>query len=230
MYKHGIEVTELATRYEDPLATRFGVQVVVGTAPVFKVDDPDSAVNRAVRVSSMDEAEKYLGYSDEWEKFSLCASMKASFGLTNVYPVIFINVLDPAKHKKTNDLKEYPVTDHQITLEPSYVLKGSVAIKKKDSPETVYEADKDYILKYDDQDRLKAVFLSSGSGGCDRGRYHRRIRRGCRKGERPGGDPDDLSALWHCGGASSGSRLEHQGKCGGCAPGEMPQRQRRVPV
>ena len=38
MYKHGIEVTELATRYEDPLATRFGVQVVVGTAPVFKVD------------------------------------------------------------------------------------------------------------------------------------------------------------------------------------------------
>lgn len=95
MYKHGIEVTELATRYEDPLATRFGVQVVVGTAPVFKVDDPDSAVNRAVRVSSMDEAEKYLGYSDEWEKFSLCASMKASFGLTNVYPVIFINVLDP---------------------------------------------------------------------------------------------------------------------------------------
>ena len=163
MYKHGIEVTELATRYEDPLATRFGVQVVVGTAPVFKVDDPDSAVNRAVRVSSMDEAEKYLGYSDEWEKFSLCASMKASFGLTNVYPVIFINVLDPAKHKKTNDLKEYPVTDHQITLEPSYVLKGSVAIKKKDSPETVYEADKDYILKYDDQDRLKAVFLSSGT-------------------------------------------------------------------
>ena len=163
MYKHGIEVTELATRYEDPLATRFGVQVVVGTAPVFKVDDPDSAVNRAVRVSSMDEAEKYLGYSDEWEKFSLCASMKASFGLTNVYPVIFINVLDPAKHKKTNDLKEYPVTDHQITLEPSYVLKGSVVIKKKDSPETVYETDKDYILKYDDQDRLKAVFLSSGT-------------------------------------------------------------------
>ena len=146
MYKHGIEVTERATRYEDPLATRFGVQVVVGTAPVFKVDDPDSAVNRAVRVSSMDEAEKYLGYSDEWEKFSLCASMKASFGLTNVYPVIFINVLDPAKHKKTNDLKEYPVTDHQITLEPSYVLKGSVVIKKKDSPETVYETDKDYIL------------------------------------------------------------------------------------
>ena len=71
--------------------------------------------------------------------------MKASFGLTNVYPVIFINVLDPAKHKKTNDLKEYPVTDHQITLEPSYVLKGSVVIKKKDSPETVYETDKDYI-------------------------------------------------------------------------------------
>ena len=55
------------------------------------------------------------------------------------------------------------MTDHQITLEPSYVLKGSVAIKKKDSPETVYEADKDYILKYDDQDRLKAVFLSSGT-------------------------------------------------------------------
>ena len=78
MYKHGIEVTELATRYEDPLATRFGVQVVVGTAPVFKVDDPDSAVNRAVRVSSMDEAEKYLGYPYVWGGSSPSTSFDCS--------------------------------------------------------------------------------------------------------------------------------------------------------
>ena len=78
MYKHGIEVTELATRYEDPLATRFGVQVVVGTAPVFKVDDPDSAVNRAVRVSSMDEAEKYLGFPYVWGGSSPSTSFDCS--------------------------------------------------------------------------------------------------------------------------------------------------------
>ena len=69
MYKHGIEVVEKATAYEQPLATRYGVQVLIGTAPVNLVED--AKVNQPVRVSSWDEAEALLGYSDDWEKYTL---------------------------------------------------------------------------------------------------------------------------------------------------------------
>ena len=77
MYKHGIEVVEKATAYEQPLATRYGVQVLIGTAPVNLVED--AKVNQPVRVSSWDEAEALLGYSDDWEKYTLCQSMVACF-------------------------------------------------------------------------------------------------------------------------------------------------------
>lgn len=45
MYKHGIEVEEKKTTYQRPLATSYGVQVVVGTAPVNLTKNPKGYVN-----------------------------------------------------------------------------------------------------------------------------------------------------------------------------------------
>lgn len=52
-YQHDVEVLEQATEYVDPLATRYAAQAVVGTAPVFLLDDPNAVVNQAIQVSSM---------------------------------------------------------------------------------------------------------------------------------------------------------------------------------
>lgn len=108
MYKHGIEVEEKATAYEQPMATRYGVQVIIGTAPVNLAEQV--LVNKPVKVSSWDEAVKTMGYSDDWEKYTLCQSMAACFQIFKVYPVIFINVLDPVKHKKAMRLpiRQFP--------------------------------------------------------------------------------------------------------------------------
>lgn len=94
-YKHGIEVTEKATSMPSPLSTEYAVQVIFGTAPINQAADPKKAVNRPVKATTFEEAKKALGYSDDWEKYTLCQSMYASFQLFQTSPVIFVNVLYP---------------------------------------------------------------------------------------------------------------------------------------
>ena len=159
MYKHGIEVVEKATAYEQPLSTRYGVQVLVGTAPVNLVENVK--VNQPVRVSSWDEAEELLGYSDDWEKYTLCQSMVACFRIFRVYPVIFINVLDPAKHKKENEAADHPVVNHQVNLGTD-VIKSSVVVKAESAGEAAV-LDEDYMLSFNEAGELILTLLSTGS-------------------------------------------------------------------
>ncbi len=159
MYKHGIEVVEKATAYEQPLATRYGVQVLIGTAPVNLVED--AKVNQPVRVSSWDEAEALLGYSDDWEKYTLCQSMVACFQIFRVYPVIFINVLDPAKHKKENEAEDHTVVNHQVNLGTD-VIKSSVVVKAESAGEAA-KLDEDYMLTFNEEGELVITLLSTGS-------------------------------------------------------------------
>ena len=181
MYKHGIEVTEKTTAYERPLSTEYGVQVVIGTAPVHLTADPAGAVNRPVLLNSFAEAEEALGYSDDWEKYTLCQSMYASWQLFHVYPAVFINVLDPEKHSKKAEESPYPVSNHQVTLEQDGILLDTVTINQgsgarvgtaKVGSATVGEQaegpalvkDQDYIVSVDENGKTRITLLSTGSG------------------------------------------------------------------
>ena len=140
MYKHGIEVNEKATSFPSPLSTRYGVQVVFGTAPVNLAEDPYNACNRPIRVSSFEEAQAALGYSEDWEHYTLCQSMYASFELFQVYPVIFVNVLDPKRHVKSIGPKAYPVENHQIVLEETGIILSDLVLTMTADESQVGEA------------------------------------------------------------------------------------------
>lgn len=75
--------------------------VYVGTAPVHLTAEGAKNVNRPVLVSNMAEARKHFGYSDDWAKYTLCEAMHVHFENHGVGPLVLINVLDPATHKKT---------------------------------------------------------------------------------------------------------------------------------
>ena len=100
-YNHGIRVKEGATPVSKPLLGTAGLQVVVGCAPVNLTKDPYSKTNKVVLCNSFDECVQKLGYSDEMDKYTLCQAMYASFKHFKISPVVFINVLDPKKHKQT---------------------------------------------------------------------------------------------------------------------------------
>ena len=150
-YKHGIEVIENKTSFPTPLTTRYGVQVVCGTSPVNLAEDPYAMVNVPVRVDSFESAVKLLGYSDVWEKYTLCESMYASFKLFQVSPVIFINVLDASKHSKNVDESGYIVKNHQVNLKTDGVLKDSVKISTM-IEETIrpLTENSDFVMDFDE--------------------------------------------------------------------------------
>lgn len=75
------------------------VPVYVGTAPVHTVLGGAKNVNRPILVSNIAEARKYLGYSDDWSKYTLCEAMHTHLESKAVGPLVMINVLDPATHK-----------------------------------------------------------------------------------------------------------------------------------
>lgn len=179
MYKHGIEVNEKATSFPSPLATRYGVQVIFGTAPVNLAEDPYHTCNRPIRASSFEEAQKALGYSEDWTRYTLCQSMYASFELFQVEPVVFVNVLDPDKHVKSIGPKLYPVENHQLLLEDTGILLETLVLKAaaKESRVGTAEAgnakvspgeqtlirDQDYIAAFDDAGRVVVTLLTKGA-------------------------------------------------------------------
>jgi phage tail sheath protein FI len=156
-YHHGVRVVEEAT-IDPPVIGTVGLQVVVGTAPVHLADDPVAAVNVPVLCNNMQEARKKLGYSVDFESYTLCQSMYASFLAYAVAPVVFINVLDPAKHRKENTAKEYGVVNGQAVLDDvKGVLRDTVKVQ---AGETLLTVNIDYLLSFNAAEQLVITMLS----------------------------------------------------------------------
>nr|DAX23673.1 MAG TPA: tail sheath tube [Caudoviricetes sp.] len=147
-YNHGIRVNEQATSLVAPITGSAGLQVVVGTAPVNLAKDPYAATNVPLIAYSFSEAVKQLGYSDDFKSYTLCQSMDASFRVFNVAPVIFINVLDPKKHKKENSETTVNVVAKQATIEMAGILLDTLTVKDGGA---ALEAGVDYITSFDDR-------------------------------------------------------------------------------
>lgn len=157
-YYHGVRVLEEGTDIAQPIIGTVGMQVVIGTAPVNLSEDPEAAVNVPVLCYSMTEAKKKLGYSENFEAYTLCQSMYASFIAYAVAPVVFINVLDPAKHKKENTAKEYSVVNSQAVMDDvTGVLRDSVKVH---AGENLLSVDTDYLLSFNTKEHLVITMIS----------------------------------------------------------------------
>lgn len=162
-YQHGVRVLEQATSVVAPITGTAGLQVVFGTAPINLAEDPTAAVNKPIIAYTWEEAVKQLGYSDDWDNYTLCQSMYASFKLFGVAPVVFVNVLDPATHKTAvTTAAEVSVTSLQGTLNVKGVLKSSVVVKATASGDAL-TADTDYTLSFDADGNLVITLLASGT-------------------------------------------------------------------
>lgn len=126
--KHGVFIYEEGTAVTVPQESSAGLQVVVGTAPVNVADDPASLVNVPILANSATEAMQALGYSSDFKNFTLCASMYATSNLYQVSPVVYINVLDPAKHKKALAAATVAVEDMQAVVRQTGILKAGLSV------------------------------------------------------------------------------------------------------
>lgn len=169
-FEHGVRVQEQPTSLVAPILGTAGLQVVFGTAPVNLADNPYKVTNIPVIAYKWEEAVAQLGYSEEKDKighyrYTLCASMYASFQLVGVAPVIFVNVLDPTKHKKKNDQAEVAVEQMEATVPITGILRDTVKVSIPGIEESVeLKENEDYILSFDDDGQLVVTLIAGGLG------------------------------------------------------------------
>jgi len=146
--KHGIYVEQNPTSITTPVVAESAIQVVVGTAPIH-LGNPE-AVNKPIAAYSFDECKERLGYSDDFENYTLCECMDLSYRVFAVSPVVFINVLDPSRHKTEKQNVEIMATELKAILPDEGVILSSVAVKSGDTILTINE---DYTIAFDSDDR-----------------------------------------------------------------------------
>lgn len=144
-YYHGVRTRQVGTSVSTPVTAGSGIAFVVGTAPVHMVD---GKVNTPVLAFNYNESVAALGYSDDWEKYSLCEVAYSHYKLYGVSPVVFVNVLDPAKHKKTVPAADIDLLEKKAYL-PLEAIKSTVVVKSEAGAGEPYSIEEDYDLFYD---------------------------------------------------------------------------------
>lgn len=123
-------------------AAASGIVFAVGTAPVNQVGNyPKIAL-----VNSMADAKEQLGYSDDWETYTLCEVMYSHFRTQAVGPVLLVNVADPATNKETVETASKSIVNGQVEL-PENAIRESITVKNETNTLKVGE---DYEVFYQD--------------------------------------------------------------------------------
>ena len=161
-YFHGVYNSEIDTSLTAPIQGSAGLQVIFGTAPIHLSRDPAAAVNKPMLCYSFKECQQNVGYSDNFEDFTLCESIDACFRVFNIAPIILVNVLDPQKpsHTTVNAAEACAVADGQVAYTKPYVLLDTLEVKNGD---TALKADSDYISAHDNDGNVLITILSQAA-------------------------------------------------------------------
>lgn len=159
-FKHGVFPSEQATSLVAPVETNAALPVFYGTAPIHLASDPVAA-NRPVLCYGLDEAVAALGYSKDWNKYTLCEEMFAAFQIYNRKPIVLVNVLDTSTHKTAVAQAEKAIgTDGTVVLTDP-VIPSSLVVKKTASG-TALVKDTDYSVAYNDNEECVISVLDEG--------------------------------------------------------------------
>lgn len=157
MARHGSRVRENPTSLSAPAVATATLPVVFGTAPINLAESLEN-VNTPVLAYSFEEYAKALGYSDDWKNYTLGEMADEAFRQVNVGPVVFVNVLDPTKHKASKE-EDITVTNKKGVIETTGVLLKSLVVS---SAETELKKDLDYIASFNEEGQVVIAFIKDG--------------------------------------------------------------------
>lgn len=157
-YMHGVRIQENPTSVPTPATNESGVPVIFGTAPVNLAADPANATNKLFLCNTFAEAKEAVGYSDDYDSYTLCQAMDAFFKVFGVGPIVICNVLDPATHKLSYE-ETLNVTDGQAVSTKKGVLLTDLTVK---SDTNNLELDKDYTAEFNDNGYIVITIITEG--------------------------------------------------------------------
>lgn len=157
-YLHGVRVQENPTSVASPVSNESGVPVIFGTAPINMAADPDNATNKLFLCRTFAEAKAAVGYSEDYEKYTLCQAMDAFFKAFGVGPVVLCNVLNPATHKAAYT-ETLTVTNGQAVSKTEGVLLSGLTAKA-DTTDLVLNTD--YTVEFNESGYLVFTIIKDG--------------------------------------------------------------------
>lgn len=131
-FNHGVRTSETATSL---VATKTDAitPFYVGTAPINMCEKQN--INTPVLCSSYEEAVKEFGFVNDFENYTLSEAIDAHFSKFGVGPIVLVNVLDPAKHKKSVTTENLPFGENKTAVIEEI---GVIASTLKITPEITY--------------------------------------------------------------------------------------------
>lgn len=157
-YFHGIKISEKSKPASAPVTTQSGVIFAIGTAPIQKTESIEGKSNTPILVNSFEEAKEIFGYSDDWDKFTLCEVMDAAFNVYDAGPIVMVNVLASIV---SMDEKLYTIDDTKTIKLPEEAFAAHIWVDLTDAEKTRLEEGVDYNIQKTD-DGVKIICLEGG--------------------------------------------------------------------
>lgn len=155
---HGISISEQATSVKSMVAGDSALPVIFGTAPVNMLENP--TLNEPVLCLNYAEAVKAFGSIKDNNDYSLLQAIEVLYSLYGISKAIFVNVLDKAKHKKTQSGEVYSFVKDKVELPHIGILKETVVVKANEAPA---EVGVDYSLAFNEYGKLIITRIVEGS-------------------------------------------------------------------
>ena len=151
IYEHGVRVTEKPTTMPSDVVISAGVQFIVGTAAVNQA--AEVCLNTPLLINNMQEAKEKLGYNLDMS-YTANQVIYSNLEVHRIAPFVFVNILDPRKHKKVFSEQIYDVIDKQVIIERTGIINDAELVIKKMPEDTVLNQYTDFLLSFDDNGYL----------------------------------------------------------------------------
>lgn len=155
---HGVKATEVY-QPKPAVVQSNTLPLYFGTAPINLVANPTDAVNKVILAKDIDEFRAKLGYSDDWESFTLCEAANAHFVESEQGPIAFVNVMDVTDTEVTAPAAA-TFKDGLHTIDKEGVLKDTVTVA---NGSTTFDKGTDYTLTFDAAGKLVIAIVNGGA-------------------------------------------------------------------
>lgn len=163
-YEHGIISSEKATSVTKSTTIESAVGVIFGTAPINLLDNPYSATNQPILITSYNEAIEKIGFSFDFKNYTLCQSIYIRFKKFYMAPIVVVNVLNPEVHIKEVEPASFNIVNKKVEINEQGILLDKIVVKSSDS-NTTYVSGTDYTAAFTDDGTVVIAMIASGSIG-----------------------------------------------------------------
>lgn len=124
---HGVSWSDVPTSIVAPIEATSGLNVVVGCAPIHLAAQP-APINRPRLYRTYAAAVREMGFTLDFARFNIAEHIDAAFVQFGIFPCVYINVFDPARHRRANQTADIVVSDGSAVIEQVGLIPNSLRL------------------------------------------------------------------------------------------------------